>query len=154
MLFFILKIIHVVGAAVLFGTGMGTALYMFMANQSKNTEIIYQATARVVIADWLFTGTAAIVQPITGLWMVYLKGYPIWSLWVMGSIAGYIIAGIFWLPVVYFQMRCRDLAKEALDNDQPLNKIYKRFYGAWFAFGWPAFIALVVVFYLMANKPL
>lgn len=152
-LFFILKISHVLGAAVLFGTGMGTALYMFIANRSGNLEIIYQATTRVVIADWLFTGTAGILQPITGFWMVYLQGYNVWSLWVLGSLGGYVIAGLFWLPVVYFQIRLRDLVKQAIGKSQPLCQQYKRFYRLWFAFGWPAFIALIVVFYLMINRP-
>lgn len=153
-LFFLLKIWHVIGAAVLFGTGMGSALYMFIANRSGNLEVIYQASAKVVIADWLFTGTSGVLQPITGFWMVYLKGYDPWSLWVIGSVSGYIIAGLFWLPVVYFQIRLRNLAKSAIEKGQPLCAQYHKLYRLWFAFGWPAFIALVIVFYLMANKPL
>ena len=153
MIFTLLKIVHVLGAAVLFGTGMGSALYMFIANRSGHIETIYQATKRVVIADWLFTGTAGLIQPITGFWMAYLKGYPIDSFWIMGSLTGYVIAGVFWLPVVYFQIRLRDLAKTALDTNQPLDMIYRVYFKLWFAFGWPAFIALIIVFYLMANMP-
>lgn len=141
------------GAAVLFGTGLGSALYMFRANYLGDIKIIAAVTGQVVIADWIFTGTAGILQPITGFLLIYLKGYPVLSFWVLGSLAGYVIAGLFWLPVVYFQIRLRDLARQALQDGTPLPSLYHKLYFYWFVFGWPAFIALVFVFYLMANQP-
>lgn len=146
-------ILHIVGAAFLFGTGLGTALYMLLANRSQNIAIIAQATALVVKADWIFTGVWGVLQPITGVALLYLKGYSFTAFWVMGSITGYVIAGAFWLPVVYFQIQLRNMAFQALHAGTDLPPRYYRLYRYWFLCGWPAFISLVIVFYLMANGP-
>lgn len=146
-------IIHVISAAVLFGTGIGTAFYMFYVNRQQDTQLIAYATKQVVFADWVFTGTSGVVQLITGLLLVHLRGYSFFSLWVLGSMIGYCVAGACWFPVVYLQIRCRDLAFEALRLNQPLTLQYHRYYKTWWILGIPAFLSLLVVFYLMANKP-
>lgn len=148
-----LKIIHVISSAILFGTGMGTAFYMLYVNYQNNLELIANATRQVVIADWLFTGSSGVIQAITGLAMVYLKGYAITSLWIIGSIFGYLIALICWLPVVWLQIKCRDLAYQALTTSTQLSSLYYRYFKIWLLLGIPAFIALVGVFFLMANRP-
>lgn len=153
MLYEWIKIIHIMSASVLFGTGLGTAFYMFYVNQQKNIRLIAKVTAEVVIADWLFTATSGVIQAITGFILVFLKGYSFLSFWVIGSILGYVIAGGCWVPVVWLQMRCRDLAFAATANQQPLSPLYKKYFRIWWLLGIPAFIALVIVFYLMTNKP-
>lgn len=153
MLYAWIKILHIISASVLFGTGIGTAFYMFYVNQQKNVTLIAKATAAVVVADWLFTATSGVVQAATGFILLYLKGYSLVSLWVLGSILGYVIAGVCWAPVVWLQMRCRDLAFAASVNQTPLPKEYQSYFGMWWLLGIPAFIALVCVFYLMTNKP-
>ena len=150
MLYDWIKILHIISASVLFGTGLGTAFYMFYVNQQKNIALIAK---EVVIADWLFTTTSGIIQAVTGLILVYLKGYSLLSLWVWGAIFGYGIAGICWLPVVWLQARCRDLAFAALANNSPLPAEYRKYFRIWWLLGIPAFLALVGVFYLMINKP-
>ncbi len=152
MLYNWIKIIHIFSAAVLFGTGLGTAFYMFYVNQQKDITLIAKATAAVVIADWLFTATSGVIQAVTGFMMIYLRGYSLTSFWVMGSIMGYMIAGICWLPVVFLQMRCRDLADEAAAAQTPLPAQYHHYFKIWWLLGIPAFIALMGVFYLMTNK--
>lgn len=153
MLYAWIKIIHIISASVLFGTGLGTAFYMFYANLQNHAKLIAKATTEVVIADWSFTLTSGIVQAITGLILVYLKGYSLLSFWVLVSIVGYAIAGACWVPVVWLQMRCRDLAIFASTNDISLPDEYKKYYRIWWLLGIPAFISLVGVFYLMTNKP-
>lgn len=153
MLYAWIKILHIMSASVLFGTGLGTAFYMFYVNQQNNITLIAKATAAVVVADWLFTATSGVIQALTGFILVYLKGYSFLSLWVLGSILGYVIAGICWLPVVWLQMQCRDLAFAASISHTPLPAAYNRYFKIWCLLGIPAFIALIAVFYLMANKP-
>ncbi len=152
MLYIILKIIHIMSASVLFGTGMGTALYMLIVNFSNNIERIAKATRQVVKADWLFTTPSGIIQAITGFAMIYIKSYSLTAFWVMGSIAGYLIAGACWLPVVWLQIQCRNLALDALEHKQALPARYYRYYKIWYLLGIPAFLALIVVYYLMSNK--
>lgn len=153
MLYAWIKITHIISASVLFGTGLGTAFYMFYVNLQKDVKLIAKATSEVVIADWLFTLTSGIVQAITGFILVYMKGYSLLSLWVLGSILGYVIAGACWVPVVWLQMRCRDLAYQASVNKMSLPNEYKKYFRIWWMLGIPAFISLVGVFYLMTNKP-
>lgn len=153
MLYLWLKFIHVLSSTVLFGTGIGTAAVMVYGHSTKNPVIIAAISRYVVLADWIFTGTSGFVQPLTGLWMVYLVGYPWSSLWIAGSIIGYIIAAFCWFPVVYLQIKLRDVAIEAAEKNTPLPAKYYQYYSYWFALGWPAFISLMIVFYLMTNKP-
>ena len=152
--YFALKIIHVLSAAILFGTGLGTAFYMLYVNAQKDITLIAQATKQVVFADWLFTGSSGIIQAATGFIMIYLKGYSFSLPWVWGSILGYCIAGACWLPVVYLQMRCRDLAFKSIEKQTALPKRYYFYFKTWVILGVPAFLSLVVVFYLMVNKPI
>lgn len=154
MLYLWLKFIHVVSSTILFGTGVGTAFNMFMAHRTKDTYIIATTARYVVFADWIFTGTSGFLQPVTGLWMAYLAGYSFTSFWILGSIIGYLIAAFCWFPVVYFQIKMRDLAVAAYKTNSPLPPAYFKFYKYWFTLGWPAFISLIIVFYLMTNKSL
>ena len=153
MLYAWIKIIHIISSSVLFGTGLGTAFYMFYVNLQKNVALIAKATAEVVFADWLFTLTSGIIQAITGFALVFLKNYSLSSFWVYASILGYVIAGACWVPVVWLQMQCRDLAITAAANNIPLSDEYKKYFKIWWLLGIPAFIALIGVFYLMTNKP-
>ncbi len=148
-----LKIIHVVSACILFGTGLGTAAYMLFANQTHNLNIIVKATRQVVKADWLFTTTSGIVQAVTGFAMAFLKGYSFASLWLAGAIAGYLIAGVCWLPVVYLQIQMHKIARQCLIQKQPLPQQYYRYYRNWFILGWPAFVSLIAVYYFMVAQP-
>ena len=149
-----LKFIHILSSTILFGTGIGTACNMYLAHRSKDVHVIASTARYVVMADWIFTGNSGFIQPLTGFWMVYLAGFSLTSLWILGSILGYLIAAFCWFPVVYLQIKMRDLALEADRNGTPLPSNYYRYFTYWFWLGWPAFISLVVVFYLMTHKPM
>lgn len=153
MLYLYLKFIHILSSTILFGTGIGTASNLFLAHRTQDTALIAATTRYVVVADWIFTGTSGIVQAITGLWMVLLVGYSLTSLWILGSIIGYCVAAFCWFPVVYLQIKMRDIAVLAHKNGTGLPPLYYRYYRTWFWLGWPAFISLIIVFYLMTNKP-
>jgi uncharacterized membrane protein len=154
MLYLWLKFIHVISSTILFGTGIGTASVMLYAHYTKNIDIIAAISRYVVFADWIFTATSAVVQLVTGFWMIYLAGYSFSLFWIWGSILGYVIAAICWFPVVYLQIKMRNFAIEAAQSKTLLPPKYYRYFTYWFCLGWPAFISLVTVFYLMTNKPL
>lgn len=149
-----LKFIHVISSTILFGTGIGTACVMVYGHTTRDTHIIAAITRYVVLADWFFTTTSAVIQFITGLGLVYLAGYSFTLLWVWGSIAGYTIAAFCLFPVVFLQIKLRDLAIEAAKKNTALSALYYRYFKYWFYLGCPAFISLILVFYLMTNKPL
>jgi uncharacterized membrane protein len=150
----VVKWLHILSSTFLFGTGIGSAWYMLFANISRDVRAIAVVSRNVVIADWLFTATTAIIQPATGFYMIHLAGYPFHSKWIMWSVALYVLAGACWLPVVWIQMRLRDLAAEAARTDTPLPPQYWRLFKTWVALGVPAFAAFIIIFWLMVAKPM
>jgi uncharacterized membrane protein len=153
MNYLLFKWIHILSATILFGTGIGSAFFMFMANRRKEIAGIYFAARHVVIADWLFTTPAVIVQLATGLWLLRVTGYSLSDRWVSWGLALYFFAGACWLPVVSMQIKMRDIARDALETGTPLPERYWRRDRWWLGAGSLAFPAVVVVFYLMVAKP-
>jgi len=151
--YLILKFAHILGAAVLFGTGLGIAFFMLMAHRSGNPAIIAHVAGRVVLADMVFTATAVILQPLTGAALIVLAGHDAFAFWIVASIALYVLTGACWLPVVWMQARMRDLARTAAETGGALPQRYHRLYRLWFALGWPAFAAVIGIFALMVWRP-
>ncbi|WP_183231505.1 DUF2269 domain-containing protein [Bradyrhizobium sp. SBR1B] len=153
MLYFVLKYLHIVGAAVLLGTGSGIAFFMLAAHLGGKPSVIAGVARIVVIADFIFTATAVVAQPITGSLLVLHVGYSFWEGWIVWSIVLYLITGALWLPVVWMQMRLRDIASIAAAKGSPLPPEYHRIFWLWFAFGIPAFTAIAAILWLMIAKP-
>jgi uncharacterized membrane protein len=153
MLYFILKYLHVIGASVLLGTGSGIAFFMLLAHRTQDAATIAAVARMVVIADFLFTATAVIAQPITGMALAYVAGYTPSESWIVLSIALYVITGLFWLPVVWMQIQMRNLAAAAASARKPLPQRYHRLFWSWFAFGFPAFGSVLGIFWLMIARP-
>jgi uncharacterized membrane protein len=153
MEYLIVKWIHVVSSTILFGTGIGSAFYMFMANRSKNVSNIYFATRNVVIADWIFTTPSVAIQLLSGLYLVHLGGFALSDNWIMWGMALYFFAGACWLPVVWMQIKMRDMAKLAVESKTDLPARYWKFDKWWTILGSLAFPAIVAVFWLMVIKP-
>jgi uncharacterized membrane protein len=153
MLYFAVKYLHVIGAAVLLGTGAGIAFFMLIAHLRGDPRVIAGVAGIVVLADFIFTASAVVVQPVTGVWLAWNSGYSLWEGWIALSIVLYIVTGAFWLPVVWMQMRMRDLAVEAVARGEPLPPLYHRLFWTWFAFGFPAFTSVAAIFWLMIAKP-
>jgi uncharacterized membrane protein len=150
---FALKLAHILGAAVLFGTGLGIAFFMLMAHRTRRPEIIAHTARIVVIADAVFTATAIIAQPLTGAALVHVVGYGWRESWVIVSLALYVFTGVCWLPVVWIQARLRRLAEVAASLNAVLPPEYHRLYRVWFVLGWPAFLSVIAIFALMVWKP-
>lgn len=153
MTYEILKFVHVIGATVLFGTGAGIAFFMVMSNRSQDPRLIAHVAAIVVVADAVFTATAALLQPVTGTLLAWQAGYLIFKGWVGWSLLLYFFVGAFWLPVVYIQMRLKRLAETARDQGTALPEAYHRLYRIWLACGFPAFFAVITIIWLMIAKP-
>ena len=153
MEYFIAKFLHIIGAAVLLGTGAGIAFFMLVAHRTGDAKVIAGVARIVVIADFIFTASAVVAQPVTGVWLARAAGYALTDSWIVVSIALYVVTGLFWLPVVWMQMRMRDLAAESVASGNPLPAEYHTLFRWWFAFGFPAFGAVVAIFWLMITRP-
>jgi len=148
-----LRWLHVIGATVLLGTGAGIAFFMFMANRTRDPALISHTASVVVVADMVFTASAVIVQPISGVLLAQLIGWPLTQGWLMLSIALYLVTGLCWLPVVWIQIQLRNMARDAAKNRQPLPARYHKLYRVWFVLGIPAFLSVLAIIWLMLRKP-
>jgi uncharacterized membrane protein len=149
----LLKWLHVLGSTVLLGTGAGIAFFMLMAHRTGDAKLIAGVARIVVIADYLFTATAVVAQPVTGILLASIAGYSLGEGWILLSIGLYLLTGALWLPVVWMQSRMRSLAASAAASGGPLPAQYHRLFRWWFAFGIPAFTAVLAIFWLMIARP-
>lgn len=153
MSYLTLKLIHILSSTVLFGTGLGTAFFMWRAHRNGQPQVIAAVSREVVRADWWFTLPAVVVQPLSGYLMIDLLGYD-WRLtWISVSIALYILIGACWLPVLWLQQQMQQMAAKAVTDGTELPARYFLFFRIWFFLGWPAFFAVLTIFYLMVNRP-
>lgn len=148
-----LKTIHVLSSVLLVGTGFGTAFYLFFANRSGSVAAIAVVSRLVVKADWWFTTPAVVIQPLTGAYLIHLAGYSLDTFWIVASIALYGVAGLCWLPVVWYQIRMGRMALAAHEQGTPLPGRYWHYARRWEMLGYPAFLAMVMVYFLMVAKP-
>ncbi|WP_026869403.1 DUF2269 family protein [Inquilinus limosus] len=153
-LYMAIKYVHVISSTIIFGTGLGTAFQMWTAHRRGDVRAIAVVARNVVRADWYFTTPAVIVQPLSGAAMMHLAGFQITDGWLALSLGLYVLTGACWLPVVWLQIRAARLAEQAAATGQPLPKTYHHILRLWFLLGWPAFIAVLVIFWLMLAKPI
>ncbi|WP_298936629.1 DUF2269 domain-containing protein [uncultured Ruegeria sp.] len=149
----ILRWLHVIGACVLLGTGAGIAFFMLMAHRTSDPRIIAHTAGIVVLSDLLFTTTAVILQPITGTLLAWSLGWSLTEGWIALSLVLYVLTGLFWLPVVWVQIRLRKYAQIAVDQGTAMPEQYARLFRLWFACGVPAFLAVLIILWLMLARP-
>jgi uncharacterized membrane protein len=153
-MYFIVKYLHVLGAIVILGTGTGIAFFMLMAHRSRDPAFIARTAATVVIADMLFTLSAVILQPVNGAVLMALSGTAFAELWLVTSLGLYVVAGLFWIPVIFMQIEMRDLARMAAARQQPLPPRHFALFRRWLVFGIPGFGSVMMILWLMIAKPL
>jgi uncharacterized membrane protein len=153
VIYLVLKYLHILSATLLFGTGLGTAFHGFLAFRTKDPRVIAAVGRSVILADWLFTAPAVVIQPATGIAMAVMTGLPLSTGWLAAAMALYVLVGACWLPVVWLQIKLRAIARSSLAAEAPLPPLYFRYLSYWFVLGWPAFSAVLAIFYLMIFKP-
>ena len=147
-----LRAAHLIGAAVLFGTGAGIAFFMLMAHRTKDAAIIARTAQVVVVADFVFTTTAVVLQPVTGVALAWKVGWALTEPWIVLSLGLYVLTGTLWLPVVWIQMRIRDSARATAEAGAPLPRRYAQLFRIWCGCGVPAFLFVLGIFALMIGK--
>jgi uncharacterized membrane protein len=148
------KWLHVLSSTMLFGTGIGSAFYLLLATLGRDARAVATVSGYVVITDWVFTATTAVFQPASGFWLMHLAGMPLATPWIAWSLALYVVAIACWLPVVWIQMRLRDLSVQAAASGAVLPPAYWRLFRWWVALGCVAFVSFLAIFYLMVVKRL
>lgn len=154
MTYFIVKWLHVLGSTLLFGTGLGIAFFLWIAHRRGDVHAIAQTARTVVLADTVFTAPSVVLQLASGLWLMHYLGFGFDVPWVRAALALYFVVGACWLPVLWLQIRARDLALAAAASGAPLPAAYFRAMRWWFWLGWPAFLGVMAIFWLMVRKPM
>lgn len=149
----VLRWLHVIGATVLLGMGAGIAFFMLMAQRTGRADLVAHVARTVVVADFVFTASAVVVQPVTGLLLAHLIGWKLTEGWLLLSIVLYVVTGLCWLPVVAIQMRIRRLAEAAAQAGAPLPEEERRLFRVWMILGVPAFLAVLAIIWLMLERP-
>ena len=149
----VVKWLHVLSSTLLFGTGVGSAFYLFFVSRTRDVHAVAVVSRFVVIADWCFTATTIVFQPLSGFWLLHRMGYPPAARWVWWATGLFVLAALCWLPVVWLQMRLRDVARAADVAGRELPPAYWNYFGWWVALGVPAFVFFLAVFYLMVARP-
>lgn len=151
--YIIIKTLHIISSTILFGTGIGIAFFMLRSHFTDNLHEKMYAAKNTVFADYIFTFPAVIIQPLTGIALIYMVGYDWTDLWLSLTYVIYIVAGLCWIPVVFIQIQLKSMIADSITQDKELPAHYHKLFKTWFFLGWPAFVGLVVVFFLMVAKP-
>lgn len=151
--YLVVKWLHIISSVLMVGTGLGSAFYMFFANRSDSLTAQAVVSRLVVRADWWFTTPTALIQPASGLLLAHMAGWPLSTPWLALSLALYALAGACWLPVVWLQLRMAAMAQQALAGQTQLPPLYWNHARWWERLGYPAFVAMLAIFFLMVNKP-
>jgi uncharacterized membrane protein len=151
--YLVVKYLHVLGAIVVLGTGLGIAYFMLMAHRSGDAAFVARTAEVAVIADWIFTATAVAAQPLTGFELMRMTGISPMRGWIAVSLVLYGVAGAAWVPVVGIQIGLRDLAREAVRSGVPLPERYRELFRTWMLLGIPGFASVLAIVWLMVAKP-
>ncbi|OIN85168.1 MAG: hypothetical protein AUJ12_09900 [Alphaproteobacteria bacterium CG1_02_46_17] len=151
--YLIVKTLHIISSTIVFGTGIGTAFFMLRSFFTDDIHEKYYAARSTVMADYIFTFPAVIFQPLSGIVLINLAGHDWNSSWLIWTYALYALAGACWIPVIWIQIELKKMLKQAVETGAPLPERYNRLFKIWFILGWPAFLGLVVIFYLMVSRP-
>jgi uncharacterized membrane protein len=152
-IYLLLKWIHILSSVVLVGVGFGSAFYLYFINRTKNVAAITEVSRLVVRADYWFTAPTVVIQPVSGLILVWLLGYSYATPWLLATYFLYLFAGACWLPVVWLQIQMAKIAKIAADNQTDLPQRYWRYAVIWERLGMLAFPAMLLIYGLMVFKP-
>jgi len=151
--YLILKLVHILSAVVLAGTGIGIAFFMFMANRSRDIHAIAVTARHVVLADWIFTTPAIFLQLVTGIGLMKVLGWSFTSPWFVAVIGLFVFIGACWIPVVFIQYQLREIAKAQLET-AVIEARFRQLMQRWTVLGILAFTGIVIMFWLMVMKPL
>lgn len=152
-LYLVIKTLHIISSTILFGTGAGIAFFMLGSYFTDNLQKKFYASRNTVLADYIFTAPAVVIQPLTGFWLIQYGGHEWTDLWLVITYVLYGLVGLCWLPVVWIQIQLKTILADCVANATELPARYHKLFKMWFILGWPAFIGLVGVFFLMVFKP-
>jgi uncharacterized membrane protein len=153
----LLKVAHIMGAAIIFGTGLGIAFFTWFGYRSAMREGALEALRSTlkltVIADACLTAPAVAFQAASGVILMKAYGWPLVSAWSTAVWGLFFLTGACWTPVLVIQAKLARASREAAST-AALPASFHRMFRWWFALGVIAFAAVIAIFWLMVAKPL
>lgn len=144
----LLKMIHILSATIMIGTGLGSAFYLFMTYKRGSVQAIKEVVKLVVLADTNFTFPSVVIQIITGIGLAERMNLT-YSKWFWVVIGVSVLVFGTWLKAVFIQFRLRKIIEER----EELTPEYHRLMSHWLYLGVPSFLASIYIYYLMIYKP-
>jgi uncharacterized membrane protein len=148
----VIRLVHVVSSALMFGVGIGAFWFMLATVRSGNPAAIAVTTRNAVRAEWFIAAPVAVIQPVTGYLLMLQLGYPLQSPWFYAVAALYIVAGMCWVYLVKAELRLRGLAavhsaSVALPGE--FGVLFRR----WTRLAMASIAGVLGIFWLMVFRP-
>src|SRR5690606_26440325 len=98
-LYFLLKTVHGLLAAVLLGAVLVGLFFAYRAWKGGDLQQIALTFSSLVRLDLWFIASSAALLPLTGLALAKVGGWPVGQLWLLWSTGLYLLAALCWLPL-------------------------------------------------------
>ena len=148
------KLLHIVGAIIFLGNIIVTAVWLVLAEQTKNAATLHFAAKAVNWADVFFTAPGVLLILANGQILANAGWDGLSSSWVVVALGLFILSGIVWLGfLVRWQHRLIQLSVQPALADKPLPAAFFRVLHAWYIAGMVATISPLISLILMVVKP-
>ena len=147
-----IRLLHIVSSALMFGVGIGAFWFMLTAARSGSPAAIAVTTRNAVRAEWFIAAPVALIQPTTGYLLMLQLGYSLHTSWFAAVATLYIFAGMCWVYLVKAELQMRDVAgaySAATVLPAEFGPLFRRW--TWLALG--AFAGVLAIFCLMVFRP-
>jgi uncharacterized membrane protein len=150
-----IKFVHVLFAAVMFGTWLGIAAFMVFAHRSHNASVIALVAQFVVRLELFVVAAAIAMQPISGFLLAAVIGLqPTDEFWIVVSLAVYAVVVVGgWLGALAIEFRIRRMARQAALGGTRLGEDYPRLFRIWVALAVLILSGMILLFVLMVWQP-
>jgi uncharacterized membrane protein len=149
-----IKFVHVLAAAAMFGTWLGIAGFMLLAQRSGNPSVVALVAQFAVRLELFVVAPALALQPISGFPLAWAIGLdPLNEFWIDVSLAIYAVVVAAWLLALRFEIRLRKMARQAALGRAPVDDAYPRLFRIWFALAGVILAGMIALLLLMVWQP-
>ncbi len=145
--YFLLKLIHILSATLMIGTGLGSAFYLYLTYKKSAVQTVKEVLNFVILADTIFTTPSVIIQLITGIMLSDLLGL-LYTDWFWLVLAVSVIVLVLWLRAAFIQFKLKKL----LEEENKLSPKFHHLMNIWFILGVPSFGGAIYLYYLMVYR--
>ncbi len=149
-----LKTLHLLGVVMFLGNIIITGWWKFMADRTRNPQIIAFAQHQVTLTDYVFTAGGAALLLAAGWGNAALHGMDIFSMrWLSWGFWLFNISGLIWVAVLIpIQIRQARMARQFAQGSS-IPETYWKLGKRWYVWGSIATVLPMLNLYWMVFKP-